>query len=221
MAGITPYGAGATLSAITGRSSFPALGLTFVGLLSSISGAQGTLAFSEPPASSGYGRAPIVPSSWGAPVANASPPYSTISNNVAIAFNASSGAWGTVQGWALFDGSGSAANMLWWDWLGGFPWLPFYAASGAGTAPGVFDVAAHGYSNGDQAVLTAEFGGSLPTSVSNLAVPLTVAGATADTFNLGVITSSSGSGMVRKVVTQTVNTGIVVTLNAGAIVLQL
>lgn len=221
MAGLTQYAAGLALGAVTGRSAFPSIGVTYAALLATVSGTQGTLSYTEPSATNGYARAAISPSVWSAPVSNASPPYVTISNSSAVAFPPSTASWGTVQAWALFDGNSANANMLWWDWLGAYPWLPFYAVSGAGNANGVFDVAAHGYSNGDQVVLTAEFGGTLPTSASDLSVPLTVAGVAGDTFNLGVITSSSGSGMVRKIAPQPVAASSVVTLNASALVLQL
>lgn len=221
MAGITLYAANAALNAVVGRAAFPTVGVTYAALLATVSGTQSTLTYTEPSAVNGYARAAISSSVWSAPVDNVSPPYATISNAVAVSFPASTSSWGSVLAWALFDGPGTAANMLWWDWLGAYPWLPFYAVSGAGNANGVLDVANHGYSNGDQVVLTAEFGGTLPTSASDLTVPLTVAGVAGDTFNCGVITSSSGSGMVRKIAPQSVGASMVVTLNASALILQL
>lgn len=222
MAGLTQYAAGLALNAVTGRAAFPTIGTTYAALLTTVSGAQqGTLTYAEPAAAGGYARAAISSAVWSAPTDHVSPPYVQITNAAAVTFPTSSASWGTVQAWALFDGAGANANMLWWDWLGVYPWLPFYAVSGAGSANGVLDVANHGYSNGDQVVLTAEFGGALPTSTSDLTAPLTVAGVSGDTFNLGVITSSSGSGMVRKIAPQTVNASMVVTLNSSSLTLQL
>lgn len=108
--------------------------------------------------------------------------------------------WGTVNSWFLADAASGNTNILWWDYLGNFKWLPFTGTllnSGVGstlTAP------AHGYSNGDSVVVTQKFGGILPAGTWGGV--LTVANSATDTFTAGVLTTTTGGGSVRKIVPQ-------------------
>lgn len=99
----------------------------------------------------------------------------------------------------------TVGNQIFADYFGGFLWLPFTCSS---AAPGVFTVPGHGYANGDTVVVTAEDGGTLPATAGSWSGLLTVAGVTTDTFNVGVTTTGTGSGMVRKVVAQTIGSGV-------------
>ena len=73
---------------------------------------------------------------------------------------------------------------------------------------GVFTVKAHGYSVADPIVFSVEYGGTAPTfSQSNFTGVLAVVSPATDTFTVtnaatAVNTSSSGSGMVRKITQQ-------------------
>jgi hypothetical protein len=125
---------------------------------------------------------------------------------------------GTITSAGLYDAV-TSGNLRWWDWLGNFAWKPF---TGTLASPSVLTVPAHGYSNGDQVVVSAkEGGGSLPTAGS-FAGLLTVAGITTDTFNVGVnAATASGSGEIRKVATQAVPSGITVTFPVNQLTLSL
>jgi len=56
-------------------------------------------------------------------------------------------------------------------------------------------------------VLTNEYGGTLPTGLTQY-TQYTVAGLSADTFNVGVNTSSTGDGLVRQITVQNIPIGI-------------
>jgi hypothetical protein len=135
--------------------------------------------------------------------------------------NTNSASWGTVTSFGLYDAA-TSGNLLAWDWLGNYQWLPCTISS---ASPGVITAHAHGYSAGDNAVFTTVFGGTAPTfSQSNLTGLLAVANPTTDTFTVtnsgtAVNTSATGDGMVRKVVTQSVPAGVQPSFAAGALVL--
>lgn len=123
-----------------------------------------------------------------------------VQNNATITFPQATASWGTVLGFGLFDAA-TVGNLLEFDWMGAFPWKPFTATL---ASPGVLTSPAHGYANGDSVAVTSKFGGTLPTTGGSWAGALTVAGSTTDTFTAGVNTTSTGSGMVRKVTQQAI-----------------
>ena len=67
-------------------------------------------------------------------------------------------------------------------------------------------------------MFSAEFGGTLPTGLSAATLE-TVAGLSADTFNVGVNATSTGAGMVRKVVSQSIPSGVTASFAGGSFVL--
>ena len=149
---------------------------------------------------------------------------STASNGAAISYaNATGAGFGTVIAWGLYDAL-TSGNLLTWDFLGNFQWLPFEMASGTNLAT----VKGNGYVSNDPIVFTAEYGGTLPSlstgtftgyTVNFVATPAT------DTINVdtttgpttAVVTTSPGSGMVRKIVQQIVPAGVTVSFAASTI----
>ncbi|UGY15124.1 hypothetical protein HAP48_0042470 [Bradyrhizobium septentrionale] len=153
------------------------------------------------------------------PDATGSAPVSA-SNGAQVTFAAStSTGWGTLIAWGLFDAS-SAGNLTFWDYMGQFSWLP---ATVTAASPGVITAKAHGYANGDSFIFSTEYGGTAPTfSAGSYTGLQTVAGVTADTFNVtGVNTSASGSGSVRKVASQSMPGGITAQFSASSMTLSL
>ena len=73
--------------------------------------------------------------------------YATVAAPIKVAGSL----WGTVIAFGLFDAS-SAGNLLAWDFLGNFNWLPFEVASGTGPT---WTVKGNGYSSNDPVVITA------------------------------------------------------------------
>jgi hypothetical protein len=142
-------------------------------------------------------------------------PVSVTNTNVAVTFATSTASWGTVVGAGLYDAS-TSGNLLDFDWLGNYHWLPFSCTS---ASPGVLTVPAHGYSNADQVVVTAKDGGTLPTTGGNWAGLLTVANVATDTFTAGVNTTGTGDGLVRKVASQVVSNNVTFSISAGNAVL--
>lgn len=138
--------------------------------------------------------------STGNPEPNTLPGGITNSNAVVTFAQAGAGGWGTVAGFAAFDAV-TSGNMLWWDYLGNFKWIPFSCSSGT---PGVLttDANADVPANGSICAVTQKYGGTLPTTAGSWAYPLTSAGSSTNTFNLGVNTTSVGGGLFRQVTQQ-------------------
>lgn len=139
---------------------------------------------------------PAVASSGNEPLTT---PAQALNTNAIIGFAQATGTgWGTVNSWGLYD-SLSGGNLLWWDYLGNFKWLPF---TGTLASPSVLTATANGYANGDPVVVTQKYGGTLPATAGSWAGVLTVASATTDTFTAGINTTGTGDGQVRKIVQQ-------------------
>ena len=144
---------------------------------------------------------------------------SSITNTGAITFATPSANWGNVLAFGLYDAS-TSGNLLAWDYLGGYSWLPCTISS---AAPGVFTSHAHGYSASDNVIFSTEYGGTAPSfSQSNLTGTLAVVSPATDTFTVtnggtAVNTSSTGDGMVRKITVQTISTGVVASFAAGTL----
>jgi hypothetical protein len=201
----------------SGVNVYDATGSVTIGTVSSISGTTVTLTtnalhngslsdsllFSAfPLASNSSGSEPSV-----TPAASAT--------GAAVAFAQSSGSWGTVTSFGVFDAV-TSGNLLWWDYLGNYKWSPFSCTS---ASPGVLTCTDQTFVNGQFGVVTAKFGGTLPTTGGSWAGILTVAGVSGATFNLGVNTTGTGDGLVRQVIQQIVGGSTTVTFSAGQLTL--
>lgn len=184
-----------------------------IGTLSGISGTTVTLTGTAAHASTGS-TDNLVFSAF-APATGSGP--STVTSGAVINMPAASASWGTVIAFGIYDAS-TSGNLLAWDYLGNFQWLPAFITS---ASPGVFDVKAHGYSAADTVVYTTEYGGTTPTfSQSNLTGLLAVVSPATDTFTVtnggtAVNTSSTGDGAVRKVASQAIASGVTASFAAG------
>jgi hypothetical protein len=216
MTGLTDYSADNVLNYIVGKTAMPSLPTTYLALFTAIGTDAGT-GFTEVSGGS-YARVALA-GDWNA--ASGSSP-SAITNSATITFPTPTANWGTVIAWGIYDAS-SGGNLLAWDYLGNFSWLPAFVTL---ASPGVLDVKANGYSNGDSVVFSTEYGGTAPSfSQSNFTGLLTVANAATDSFTVtnsstAVNTSSTGSGMVRKVASQSVATNVVVSFAASSFTLS-
>lgn len=205
MTGLTDYSAQAQLNHIVGKTAMFALPTVYLGLFTAVGTDAGT-GFTEV-SGGAYARVATTGASWNA--ASGSAP-STISNVGTLTYPIATADWGTIIAAGLFDAS-SGGNLLAWDYLGGFPWQPVTISS---ASPGVFTAKAHGFAAADSLIFSTEIGGTAPSfSQSNLTGVLAAVSPTTDTFTVtnggtAVNTSSTGSGMVRKITRQQVPQGI-------------
>jgi hypothetical protein len=131
----------------------------------------------------------------------------TITNTAAIGYATATGAgFGTVIAFGFYDAS-SSGNLLLWDYIGGFNWLP---ATVSAASPGVITAKAHGIANGGSFVFSIEYGGTAPSfSSGNYNSVLTAAGVATDSLNVtGVNTSATGNGMIRQITQQSIPAGV-------------
>ena len=142
-------------------------------------------------------------------------------STAAVSFAQSTGAWGTLLAFGLYDAL-TSGNLLDWDYLGPFAWLPMESSA---ASPALLTAKGHGYSAADNVVYSAEYGGTAPTfSQSNFTGLLAVVSPTTDTFTVtnaatAVNASTSGSGMVRKVSTQATVSNMALSFAAGQLTL--
>lgn len=216
MTGLSDYAADHTLEWLVGKTAMPSLPTSYVALFTAVGTDAGT-GFTEVSGGS-YARAATAGSDWNA--ASGTGPAS-ISNANTITFATSTGSWGTIIAFGLYDAL-TTGNLLAWDYLGAFAWLPCTVSA---ASPGVITSKAHGYSAADTFVFSTEYGGTAPTfSQSNFTGLLTVTAPVAtDTFTAtngatAVNTSATGDGMVRKVLQQVISSGIQVQFTAGQLV---
>lgn len=216
MAGMTDYSAMNWLAYIVGKTAMPTLPTVYVGLFTTAPTSNAGVTGAVEVSGGSYARQPTSPSSWNTPNASVgsepsvTPAY--INNAQAITFPIATADWGTVVAFGLFDAV-TAGNLLTWDWLGNYPWLPFSCTN---ASPGVLTVPNHGFVNNDKVVVSAKFGGVLPATGGSWAGALTVANATSDTFTVGVNTTSTGDGMVRKIIQQQIPSGVQASFAIGA-----
>ena len=208
MAGYSDYWARKVLDQSTGKTSIT-LPSVWIGLYTAVPTDAGG---GTEVTGGAYARVSTAGTDWNA--ASGSAPAST-SNLNAFTFPTATANWGTVVAIGAFDAA-TVGNLLWWELLGNFDWKPFTCTS---ASPGVLTCPAHGYSNGDSVYVTAEYGGTLPTTAGSWTGPLTVAGVTTDTFTAGVNTTGTGNGQVRKVATQSVPLGVTASFAGGALVI--
>jgi len=155
-----------------------------------------------------YARVTTSGATWNA-AGGSAPSFN--SNAATISFPLSTASWGAVCGWGIMDAV-SGGNQIFADFLGASLYVPFTCTS---ASPGILTIPAHGFSNGDTVIVTSD-AGTLPATSGSWGGLLTVAGVTTDTFNVGVNTTSSGSGMLRKVATKTVGAGVTPSWVGGA-----
>lgn len=190
----------------------------YVGLFTAV-GADTGIGFTEVSGGS-YARIATGSGDWSSPSGSA--PMS-MTNNFILTFPAATVDWGTIVGVGLFDAP-TSGNLGLWDYLGNYSWLPATVSS---ASPGIITAKAHGISVADSIVFTNEYGGTSPTfSQSNFTGTLVVAHAATDTLDVTnsstqVNTSSTGSGMIRKVSTQTISNGVTASIAAGAFTITL
>ncbi len=214
MAGFTNRTAQGILDHITGKSALYSIPTAYVALFTAVGADDGT-GFTEVSGGS-YARVATSASSWNS--ATGTGP-SIITNALSIAFPTSTGSWGTVIAWGLMDAL-TSGNLNFWDYLGGFPWLP---ATVSFASPGLITAPAHGFSVADTVVFSNEYGGTSPSfSASNFTGLLMVAHASTDAFDVtnsatAVNTSSTGDGMVRKVGSQIISSGILPSFASGTL----
>lgn len=201
-----------------GMEAYDATNSQRLGVVSSYSGTALVLTANALHASSGStdninfsAFSPSVPSS-GTP---ASAPASTTNTNTTLNYAPSSANWGTVIAWGLYDAL-TSGNLITWDYLGNNKWLPFTCTA---ASPGVLDAPANGYSNGAAVAVTSKYDGTLPATAGSWAGVLTVAGASGDTFNVGVNTTGTGNGQVRLIQEQAIPSGITATFSTSTFTL--
>ena len=159
--------------------------------------------------------APAAASSGTEPVTT---PASIANTNTIITFPQATASWGTATSWFLADAASGNTNIIWWDYLGNFKWLPF---TGTLASPSVLTIPAHGYSTSDSAVVTQKFGGVLPASGSFAGI-LTVTSTGTDTITVGVnAASASGAGSIRKIIQQPIAINVTASFAAAAMTLTM
>jgi hypothetical protein len=161
-------------------------------------------------------------SAWPAAVASSGNEPATVpaasTSGAAVTFAQAGGSWGTVTSWALYDAV-TAGNMIAWDYLGNFKWIPFTCTS---ATPGVLstDLAADVPAAATPCVVTAKYGATLPTTGGTWAGVLTSASPSGVTFNLGVNTTSTGGGNFRQIVQQAIAANVTASFSAGQLILS-
>ena len=217
---LTTYGRTQQLNWRTGTSP-AAVTTRYLALFTAIGTVAGT-GFTET-SYTGYSR---LSGTWGS--ASGSDP-DTITTTAAITFGTCTASPGAaIVGWGIYDAS-TGGNLLEFDylWAGGSAgqgvYVPFTASA---ASPSVFTVPAHGFSAADTVIVTNEYGGTLPTlSAGSFSGLLNVTSPTTDTFTLttsgsvALNASSTGSGMLRKVVAQSMVVNLTPSIPAGYLVL--
>lgn len=153
------------------------------------------------------------------PAATSAGPATATSNAVAT-FAQATVSWGTVVAWGIYDAV-SSGNLLEWDWLGNDPWFPCTmtsASPGVVTAIGITSGSSPTLANSASVVFTARFGGALPAALTAETV-YTVAGLSADTFNVSVNTAGTSSMMVRQITQQPIAINVTASFASGALIL--
>lgn len=205
---------GATIPSwvVAGMSVYDTTAGAAIGTVSSTSGTTLTLTAAASHASSGATDALAI----SAFAAATSQGPATVASGAAAAFPQATASWGTVVAWGVYDAP-TGGNLRFWDWLGNDPWIPFsatQASPGVLTAPGITAGSSPALANGASVALTARFGGTLPTGLSS-ETAYTVAALSADSFNLGTNTTSTGAGMVRQITAQPIAQNVTFSIPAS------
>lgn len=218
MTGFTDRVSQGILAHITGKTAIFTLPSAYVGLFTAV-GTDAGSGFTEP-STGGYARAATAAADWASPSGSAP---SSIQNANPISFGTATATWGNIVAIGIFDAL-SAGNLLAWDFFGNYQWLP---ATVSAASPAVLTVPNHGYAAADLIEWTLEYGGTNPTfSSSNFTGILTVTTpVTANSFTVTnsatpVNTSAVGNGQVRKLISQNIASGSLVSFPAGSLVIQ-
>lgn len=215
MTGFTNYSAAAAASWLTDQSAMPAITERYLGLFTAVGTDAGT-GFTEV-SGGAYARVGFTGSSFGTPGGTAP---TSIASSAALTFAQATANWGTVIAWGLFDAA-TGGDLLQWDFLGASPYFPFVctlASPGVLTAYGITAGSTPALADGATVIVTDEMGGALPTGLTRYSL-YTVAGLSGDTFNVGVNTTTVGSGMVRQVQQQSIPSGVTASFGSGQITL--
>jgi hypothetical protein len=216
MTGFTNRVSQGILNHITGKTAIFTIPTAYIALFTAVGTDAGT-GFTEVTGGS-YARKVTAAADWN--TATGTGP-STISNVATLNFPTATADWGIVIGFGLYDAS-SSGNLLCWDYFGNYLWLP---ATVSAASPAVITAPGHGFAAADVVEWTVEHGGTNPTfSASNFTGILTVVSPTANTFtvtNSGtpVNTSTAGSGMVRKLIAQSIINGASATFPPSSFVI--
>jgi|KBSMisStandDraft_5_1062788.scaffolds.fasta_scaffold177056_2 hypothetical protein len=216
MTGLTDRTAQGLLGHITGKAAIFPMPSSYVALFTAAGNDAGT-GFTEVTGGA-YARASTTAAAWNAP-SGSSP--SQITNAQGITFAISTSDWGSIVAFGLYDAP-TAGNLIAWDYFGSFAWLPTQISA---ASPAVFSASQHGYLAGDSVIFSTEYGGVSPSfSQGNFTGILTVQNPLTDTFsvnNAGTVvnTSSSGNGMVRKIVRQQIIAGVQPTFPIASLIL--
>lgn len=217
MTGFTDRTSQGILNHIVGKTALYSLPTAYLALFTAVGNDAGT-GFTEPTVGA-YARVATAAADWAA--ASGSAP-SQISNANTLTFPTATADWGSIVAFGLYDAS-STGNLLAWDFFGAYNWLP---ATVSAASPAVITTKAHGYTVADLVEWSIEYGGTNPTfSASNFTGVLAVATASTDTFTVtnaaaAVNTSASGSGMVRKILPQSISNGSSAAFPAGSLIIR-
>ena len=110
MSGLTNYTANGVLGHVTGKAAIFPLRTAYVALFSAAGADDGT-GFTEL-AGAAYARVATAPTDWSTPTGSPA----LITNVNPIVFPTSTGIWGTIAAFGLYDAA-SAGNLLAWDYL--------------------------------------------------------------------------------------------------------
>jgi hypothetical protein len=190
------------------------VGTGYAGLISSVSGTTLTLVSNAVtiPNSATLQISAFPQASASSGTEPATSPASSASS-AAISFAASTASWGTVTSFGFYDAV-SSGNLIDWDYLGNYKWLPFTCTS---ASPGVLstDLTADAPANGSSIVVTQKYGGTLPTTGGSWSGILTTANLSSNTFTAGVNTTSIGGGLFRQVTQQAIASSTTVTFSSS------
>jgi hypothetical protein len=223
VSGLTDYSATNLLNYLTAVAGTPATPTPYVALFTVAPASDANPATGQTEVTGGsYARISSAGKWNTASNSSGSEPSTTpafTSNSTTISFVTATADWGTVVAFGIYDSLAATTNLLAWDYLGNFSWLP---ATTSAASPMVVTSKAHGYSNGDIVVVTIKFGGTLSTlSQGSFTGLLTVGAVTTDTFTLatsGAVAlnaSTTGDMNVRKITSQSVPNGVQASFAGG------
>jgi len=223
MPGFSDYTAQNLLNYVVGKTAMPTLPTAYVALLTAAPTSDAGTGGTEV-SGGGYARVATTGSTWNAASASSGTAPAivpaSISNAATVSFPTATANLGTAIAWGLYDAS-TGGDLLLWDYLGAYAWLPATSTAVGSGSGAVITAHAHGYANGDAVVITAKYGGALPTfTQSNFTGVLTVANVTTDTFTVtnggtAVWTSTTGDFMVRKILQQSIPAGVTASFAGG------
>lgn len=216
MTGFTDRVSRGILDHITGKAAIFSMPAAYIALFTG-AGSDGGGGFTEVTGGS-YARKATVAADWAA--ASGTSPC-TIQNSTTLAFVTATADWGIVTAFGLYDAA-TLGNLLCWDYFGNYAWRPAVVSA---ASPAVITLPNHGFVAADIVQWSVEHGGANPTfTASNFTGALSVVSPATDTFTVtnggtAVNTSSSGNGMVRKLVAQAIINGAAATFPPASLII--